>query len=89
MLQVFSIGGGITVKISGLTIQNGYNASGDGGGISNSGTLFLSNCIVSGNLSGSGNGGGITNTGSLTVTNCSVHGNSAPKGRRPSTTQER
>lgn len=78
--EVFSIGGGITVNISGLTIQNGSSGSTNGGGISNSGTLTVSNCVLSGNSTGSGNGAGLYNTGTLNVTNCSIYGNSTAQG---------
>ncbi len=76
-LQVFSISGGTTVTISGVTIENGnFGGYPFGGGIANGGTLTLTNSIVSGN-SGSYIGGGIYNYGTLTLTNSTVSGNSA------------
>ena len=76
-VQVFSIGGGITVNISGVTIQNG-SAPGYtyGGGFENGGTLTLSNSTVSGN-SATYDVGAIYNYGTLTLSNSTVSGNSA------------
>jgi hypothetical protein len=71
---------GYTVGISHLTITQGYAASGYGGGISNEGTLSLTDVVVTGNSAGLA-GGGIENfAGSLTLTNTTVTNNSAPSG---------
>jgi transcriptional regulator with XRE-family HTH domain len=53
-----------------------------GGGISNSGTLVLTNSTVSDNLTLGGGGGGIANfeAGTLTLTDSTVSGNAAPFG---------
>ena len=50
-----------------------------GGGISNSGTLTLTNSTVSGNMVGGNlpDGGGISNVGTMTLINSIVSGNSA------------
>ena len=78
-----------TVSISGLTISNGIAEY--GGGISNNGTLTLTDCILTGNkafVDGVifGGGGAIYNgfyngssshPGTLTVTNCTISGNAA------------
>jgi hypothetical protein len=67
----FNIAGGVTVTISGLTLTNGHAADGpastnyanpggpgaDGGGIYNSGSLTLSNCVVTRCRSGQGGTG--------------------------------
>ena len=78
--EVFSVASGATVTISGLTIADGFASSGDGGGISNAGTLTLQSCTVTGNVA-SGliytYGGGIFNTGNLTLQSCAVTGNVA------------
>jgi hypothetical protein len=67
------------VALSKLTIRNG--SARNGGGISNSGTLTLSNSTISGNLSiNGGAGGGIANYGPLTIKNSTISGNSAVKG---------
>ncbi len=74
LVLVFFVSPGVTVTISDLTIENGNHSF--GGGISNQGTLSLSNSVVSGNLGGQ-DGGGIYNLGTLTVTNSTFSGNSA------------
>jgi hypothetical protein len=79
--RVFEIASGATASVSGLTIENGQvNNFIDvpataGGGISNRGTLTVSNCTFSGNSAPSG--GGIDNMGTLSVTDCTFSGNSA------------
>jgi CSLREA domain-containing protein len=73
--RVFRIGTA-TVSISGVTIRNGFPGFGSvGGGISNGGTLTLTNSTVSGNSAAFG--GGISNSGTLTLTNSTVSGNNA------------
>jgi len=75
--QVLNIASGVTVAISGLTIEDGKAVGTSGGGIFSSGTLTLTNCTLSGN-SASYSGGGIENNkGALTLTNCMLSGNSA------------
>ena len=62
------------VSISGLTISNGTVF--DGGGINNTRTLTVTNCVFLGN--GAHNGGGINNAGgTLNVTNCTFTSNGA------------
>ncbi len=73
-VQVFSISGGTTVNISGVTIENGNSGGNFGGGFENGGTLTLTNSTVSGNSASSV--GGIYNYGTLTLTNSTVSGNS-------------
>jgi hypothetical protein len=50
--------------------------TGSGGGISNTGTLTISNSTLSGNTAGF-SGGGIVNGGALTVSNSTLSGNTA------------
>lgn len=78
--RVFNIPGydEYLVSISGMVITNGV-ASGDGGGIYNSGMLTVSNCILSRN-GNDGQGGGIYNTGTLTIKNCTLSRNSSGSG---------
>jgi hypothetical protein len=75
--RVFRIIGGVAVSIDGLTVTHG-RAVGQGGGISNAGTLTLSHAVLSNNLvvgvPGASLGavvdafgGGVFNTGTLTV----------------------
>ena len=72
------------VIISGITVSGGFNAyqGGWGGGIVNSGSMTLSNCVITGNTipAGGGPGGGIFNYSSLTLINSTVSGNSAAYG---------
>jgi len=75
--SVFTINSGVTAAISGLTIAGGNSAT-NGGGISNGGTLTLTNCMLSGDSAT--NGGGIYNNGTLTLTNCTLSGDSATNG---------
>ncbi|HLJ92024.1 MAG TPA: right-handed parallel beta-helix repeat-containing protein, partial [Gemmataceae bacterium] len=72
-VQVFHIASSATVRVSGLTITNGFTGQ-NGGGIFNEGTLILSDCTVSGNRAQS-DGGGINNTGTLIVSNCTLSNN--------------
>lgn len=73
-LRVLEIPAGVTVSISGLTIQN----AGDRG-IYNAGTLTVSDSMFSGN-SVRGDGGAIYNEGTLVVANSTFFDNSAFSG---------
>lgn len=67
------------VTLANLTIRNGKAK--DGGGINNSGTLTVNNCVISGNsafqASSSNRGGGIANGGTLTINSSTLTGNTA------------
>ena len=77
-VQVFVISRGITVTISGVTIENGnVDYSSEGGGILNYGTLTVTNSTFSGNSAYYFGGGGIFNFGMLTVTNSTFSSNRA------------
>jgi CSLREA domain-containing protein len=109
--RVFNVAVGQTATISGMTITNGnvtgVNGSGGGGaagangadatggGVSNAGTLTLTNVIVSnshvtggagetgtttGGAGGHAKGGGIFNSGTLTLTNSTVNGSNSATG---------
>lgn len=69
--RIFTVNAGITASVSGLTISNGN--SGNGGGITNVGTLAVTESVFSGNTPT--NGGGIYNTGALTVNNSTFSNN--------------
>ncbi|MGA8475585.1 MAG: choice-of-anchor Q domain-containing protein [Candidatus Cybelea sp.] len=71
--NVFTVGAGISLALSNLTIKNGVGYSG-GGGVDNSGTLTVkkSNFYVNTALSG----GAILNTGMATISNTNLSGNS-------------
>jgi CSLREA domain-containing protein len=72
--RIFTINGGRTVAISGLSVTNG-NDPVQAGGIYNAGTLTLTACAISGNTSPQG--GGIQSDNILTMTGCTVNNNIA------------
>ncbi len=85
--RIFAISASRTVTITGLKITNGLAAgTNNGGGVFNSGTLTLSQCVISGNaiettsVGGSGFGGGIYSSGPLTIDQCEISGNSGRSG---------
>ncbi|HXQ62681.1 MAG TPA: DUF11 domain-containing protein [Acidimicrobiales bacterium] len=89
--EVFEINTGITVTLSGITVEHGTTGAGcaagcaaSGGGIENNGTLTVTGSVVDDNSANSGcfsncgaSGGGIENNGTLTVTDSTVSDNSA------------
>ena len=86
--RVFRIGSGVTASIEDLTVSHGRGLL-RGGGISNAGTLTLSDAVVSDNrvvgLPGVGMavdafGGGVFNTGTLTVRHTRFVGNQSTGG---------
>jgi len=82
--RVFDVGGDTggfdgtpVVEMSGLTIRNGTPPV-SGGGISNGGTLSITDSTITTNAAGpEGCGGGISNGGTLTLTNSTVSKNVA------------
>ena len=83
-LRIFKISpASVIANISGLTIANG-SAPNDGtssGGISNNGTLTLTNTTVSGNTNSVTSGGGILNSsGTLTIISSTISSNSTTAG---------
>jgi len=76
---VFSVNTGVNFTVQNLTIANGNNGAGSGGGISNYGTLTVTNGTFAGNSAGADFGGGgiFSDGGTLTVTNSTFSGNSA------------
>ncbi len=74
---VLAVDSGAPITLNELTLQNGNNSSGSGGGINNTGTLTVSNSTLSGNTAAV-SGGGIYNDGTLTITNSTFFDNSAP-----------
>jgi hypothetical protein len=78
--HVFHVSGGVTATVAGLSITNGGESPGAGGGIYNDhSTLAIDHCTVSDNLGSVG--GGVYNDGysgiaTLTVTNSTFSGNS-------------
>ncbi len=98
--RMLSISGGARVTLSRLRISGGHapdasvscGAGGNGGAISNGGSLLLDTVVVAGNAAGAGgpctagnggaggNGGGIYSTGRLALTNSTVRANTAGTG---------
>jgi IPT/TIG domain len=91
MERAITVGSGMIVSISGVTVTGGRGGGtsagsfeNSGGGIFNAGTLTLRDAVISNNSTrnqGPG-GGGIFNAGGATLTliNCSVSGNTAGGG---------
>ncbi len=75
-VQVMVVGSGAVLILQNLTIAHGKTTFGNGGGISNFGTLTVANSTFSGN-SPALYGGGIYNTGTLTITNSTFSQNTA------------
>jgi predicted outer membrane repeat protein len=71
--NVFTVGTGISLTLSNLTIKNGVGYSG-GGGVDNAGTLTVKQSVFSANTALSG--GAILNTGTATISNTNFSGNS-------------
>jgi len=72
-LGVLTVGAGISLKLSNLTIEKGLSYQG-GGGVDNSGTLAVSNSVFYLNTALSG--GAILNTGTASISNTTFSGNS-------------
>jgi predicted outer membrane repeat protein len=72
--NVFTVGTGISLKLSNLTIKSGVGYSPGGGGVNNSGTLTVSNSNFYSNTALSG--GAILNAGTATFSNTNFIGNS-------------
>ncbi len=75
--QVFAILPTSHVSISGLSVTGGIGP--DGGGISNSGKLTLTDCTITGNTALGGGGGGIYNGpfGTTTIVASTISGNAS------------
>jgi len=72
-LNVFTVGAGISLTLSNLTIERGVGYTG-GGGVDNSGTLTVNNSILY--LNTALTGGAILNTGIAIISETSFNGNS-------------
>ena len=73
--RIFTISSGKTVNLNSLTVSNGD--ANNGGGIQNSGTLNVNNCVISGNKSGHNGGGGIKNFATLNLNQSTLTGNTS------------
>src|SRR6266700_2461278 len=78
--HIFHVSGRVTATVAGLSITNGGESPGAGGGIYNDhSTLAIDHCTVSDNLGSVGAGvynDGYSGTATLTVTNSTFSGNS-------------
>ena len=74
---VFTLSGSTVAILNNLTIKNGMSG-GNGGGISNNGTLTVNQSTFNGNSAI--DGGGIDSSGTLTVSGSTFNGNSATIG---------
>jgi CSLREA domain-containing protein len=77
--RVFLMNVGANAAINDLTVSKGNSGSGNGGGISNDGTLNLLRVAVSNNAS-AGAGAGIANSGTLSLTSSTVSNNTTTLG---------
>ena len=73
--SIFQVSTGAIVAIGGLSVTAGSSA-GNGGGITNAGTLTLSNVAVSNSMA-TQDGGGIYSSGSLTANSTTISGNTS------------
>jgi hypothetical protein len=75
--RVFQVDPGVTASISSLAITDGEAAI--GGGISNGGTLTITNCVISNSQAtiNGRSGGGVFNSGVLTIDQSQITGNMA------------
>ena len=71
--RVFEIAAGSSAKLDGLTIANGNSDLGNGGGVLNSGTLSVNNCVLTGNSALEG--GGIYSISVLNMSGCTLTAN--------------
>jgi hypothetical protein len=84
--RIFNVASNATVSVSGLSLKNGTDATGAGGGIHNAGTLTLSACTISNCQAGASapfsGGGAIFNatSGVLVVVNSTLDNNQATGG---------
>jgi hypothetical protein len=73
--QLFTVDSGASLTLRGLTLTLGFS-SGDGGAISNNGTLIVEDSTIQ-NSNATASGGAIVSYGPLTITNSTLSGNSA------------
>lgn len=72
--RIFLVNSGNTVAMNGLIINNGFAFEANGGGLTNNGTLTITNCIISNNQS-SNDGGGILNNSVMAISNSTISNN--------------
>ena len=93
LVRVFELLSGTTNTISALTIADGLAPlNANGGGICNSGTLFIASCKIVNNRTYGGFGGGIYSAGNLGINYSTIwsnHGSRAGRIRRFRTERRR
>jgi CSLREA domain-containing protein len=75
-VPILTVNSGVAFTLESLTVAKGVRSS-SGGGISNFGTLYVTNSTFSGNIARSG-GGIFNDSGTLNVSNSTFSSNSAP-----------
>ncbi|HZT97129.1 MAG TPA: choice-of-anchor Q domain-containing protein, partial [Chloroflexota bacterium] len=78
-VELFRVNSGVNVQLDALTLQNGSTTA-NGGAVSNSGTLTISNSTLKDNVANCGDsclsfGGAIYSTGDLTISKSTFSGN--------------
>ncbi|HEY4384752.1 MAG TPA: right-handed parallel beta-helix repeat-containing protein, partial [Ktedonobacteraceae bacterium] len=80
-LPIFRVNKNATAVFNGLTIMQGHNSNGPGGGILNYGTVRISNSTFAYNsVTGDNDGGGLANYGTASISNSTFTDNSANYG---------
>ena len=76
--RIFDVAAGITVTISGLTLEGGSTASGGGAVYNSGGTVSLNAVTIT--ASSAAGGGGVSSAGGvLTISNSTIYGNRAQR----------
>ena len=83
--RIFNVATNATVTVSGLTLKNGTDTTGAGGGIHSAGTLILTACTITNCQAGAGtplSGGGaiFVVTGAVSIVNSTLDNNQATGG---------
>ena len=77
---LISFAEGTTNILKGLTFSDGYRQEGNGGAISNAGTLFIEDCRFTNHTALNGAGGGIYSSGAVGVMNSAFEGCTSESG---------
>jgi hypothetical protein len=82
LVGVLFVNYGVNFTLNALTVANGSNSFGSGGGLYNDGTVTISNSTFANNSATGkfGEGGGLYNDGTVTISNSTFANNSAPNG---------
>lgn len=76
-VRVLTIGESSSTVLCGLTVADGFVTNDYGGGIFNSGSLTISNCLLVNNVSTPGRGGAVFSRGSLKLYSSTISSNLA------------